>query len=117
MTDNGTKDCKPASAKRYWWKAIASFLTVLFTMPLGHALMIIMEHAMNETALHYSAFAMGAAGMIMVIAGVYAKGDFSAACCSGPDGWNFFSCTTPTATAPSLSSILLPAKSSRARNT
>lgn len=75
MTDNGTKDCKPASAKRYWWKAIASFLTVLFTMPLGHALMIIMEHAMNETALHYSAFAMGAAGMIMVIAGVYAKGD------------------------------------------
>ena len=31
-----------AGSKRYWWKAIASFLMVLFTMPLGHALMIIM---------------------------------------------------------------------------
>lgn len=29
--------------KTNWWKAITSFLVVLFTMPLGHALMIIME--------------------------------------------------------------------------
>ena len=63
------------SNKLYWWKAIASFLFVLFMMPLGHALMIIMEHTMNETALHYSAFAMGFVGMIMVIIGVFAKGD------------------------------------------
>ena len=28
--------------QRYWWKASASFLMVLFTMPLGHALMILM---------------------------------------------------------------------------
>lgn len=61
--------------KRYWWKAIASFLLVLFTMPLGHALMIIMEHTMGDTALHYFAFAMGAVGMLMVIVGVFAKGD------------------------------------------
>ena len=59
----------------YWWKAIASFLMVLFTMPLGHALMILMEHFMSETTLHYSAFAMGAVGMFMVIFGVFAKGD------------------------------------------
>lgn len=62
-------------AKKYWWKAIASFLFVLFMMPLGHALMIVMEHGMDETALHYAAFAMGACGMVMVIAGVFAKGD------------------------------------------
>ena len=62
-------------SKRYWWKAIASFLMVLFTMPLGHALMIMMEHTMGKTALHYSAFAMGAVGMFMVIRGVFAKGD------------------------------------------
>ena len=62
-----------AGSKRYWWKAIASFLMVLFTMPLGHALMIIMEHVMNETVLHYSAFAMGAVGMVMVIIGVFAE--------------------------------------------
>ncbi|MCM1004974.1 MAG: hypothetical protein NC402_01605 [Prevotella sp.] len=61
--------------KLYWWKAIASFLFVLFMMPLGHALMIIMEHTMDETTLHYAAFAMGAAGMVFVIIGVFAKGD------------------------------------------
>ena len=61
--------------QRYWWKASASFLMVLFTMPIGHALMILMEHFMDETTLHYSAFAMGLAGMLMVIRGVFAKGD------------------------------------------
>ncbi len=61
--------------KLYWWKAFASFLFVLLMMPLGHALMIIMEHTMTESALHYSAFAMGAAGLGMVIAGIFAKGD------------------------------------------
>lgn len=54
---------------------IASFLIVLFTMPLGHALMILMEHHLSPTALHYSAFAMGGIGLIMVIIGVFAKGD------------------------------------------
>ena len=63
------------ATKKYWWKATASFLLVLFTMPLGHALMIMMEHTMSATALHYAAFAMGFAGMLMVIAGVFANGD------------------------------------------
>ena len=63
------------SPKRYWWKAIASFMLVLFTMPLGHALMILMEHFMDTATLHYSAFAMGFVGLLMVVAGVFAKGD------------------------------------------
>jgi hypothetical protein len=57
------------------WIGIASFLTVLFTMPLGHALMILMEHLLSPAALHFSAFAMGAAGMALTIAGVFASGD------------------------------------------
>lgn len=61
--------------KRYWWKATISFLLVLFTMPLGHALMITMEHLLSPTALHYSAFGMGAVGLAMVIYGVFATGD------------------------------------------
>lgn len=61
--------------ERYWWKAIASFLFVLFTMPLGHALMIVMDQTMDETMLHYSAFAMGFVGMMIVIVGVFVKGD------------------------------------------
>lgn len=63
------------ASKKYPFKAIASFLIVLFTMPLGHALMILMEHFMSPTALHYSAFAMGLVGMLMAVRGVFAKGD------------------------------------------
>ena len=33
---------KPKVRKKYVGKAVASFLLVLFTMPLGHALMILM---------------------------------------------------------------------------
>ena len=61
--------------QKYWGKTIASFLLVLFTMPLGHAIMRIMEDTMSETALHYSAFAMGAVGLAIVIWGVFVKGD------------------------------------------
>lgn len=55
--------------------SISSFLIVLFAMPLGHALMIVMENTMQETAIHYTAFAMGAFGLIMTITGVFAKGE------------------------------------------
>lgn len=61
--------------KLNWWKSIIAFLFVLFMMPLGHALMIIMEHTLNESALHYCAFAMGAVGIILAAIGVFAKGD------------------------------------------
>ena len=54
---------------------MASFFLVLFTMPLGHALMKVMETTMSASVLHYSAFAMGAVGLAMVIAGVFVKGD------------------------------------------
>ena len=48
---------------------------VLFTMPLGHALMMIMEKTMTPEALHYSAFLMGLVGLLIVITGVFVKGD------------------------------------------
>ncbi len=59
----------------YWWRTIASFLLVLFAMPLGHALMILMEKFMNEGAMHVAGFAMGFVGLILVIIGVFVKGD------------------------------------------
>lgn len=67
--------CTRLSPRLYWWRSVASFLLVLFTMPLGHALMVVMGLTMPETALHYAAFLMGAAGMVMVARGVYARGD------------------------------------------
>lgn len=61
--------------KMNWWKSIASFLLVLCTMPLGHAMMIIMEKTMTPAAVHCSAFCMGLAGLLLVIGGVFVKGD------------------------------------------
>jgi len=61
--------------KLYPWRTIASFLLVLFSMPLGHALMIIMEKTMSESAVHTAGFLLGLVGLIMVIVGVFVKGD------------------------------------------
>ena len=66
---------KRGDTRRHWGKSVASFLMVLLTMPLGHALMILMEKILSESALHYAGFAMGAVGLGIVIAGVFAKGD------------------------------------------
>lgn len=54
---------------------VFSFLIVLFTMPLGHALMILMEHTLDKQALYYAAFAMGAIGLLLTIIGVFVNGD------------------------------------------
>jgi len=61
--------------KLYWGKAVLSFLLVLFTMPLGHALMRVMEDTMEFTTMNRCAFAMGAVGLAIVIWGVFVKGD------------------------------------------
>ena len=50
--------------KLYPWRTIASFLLVLFSMPLGHALMIIMEKTMSESAVHTAGLLLGLAGLI-----------------------------------------------------
>ena len=63
------------ATKKYWLKTIVSFLVVLCVMPLGHAFMIVMEHALAPVALHYAAFALGAVGLALVIVGVFVKGD------------------------------------------
>ena len=61
--------------RRYWGKTIISFLVVLFAMPLGHALMILMEHFLEPSVMHSAAFAMGAVGLAIAITGVFVKGD------------------------------------------
>ncbi len=53
--------------KKYPGKALGAILIVLLLMPLGHALMILMEHFLTPTALHYSAFAMGFMGLVITI--------------------------------------------------
>ena len=67
--------------KHYWGKTIASFLVVLFTMPLGHALMVLMEKYMTQTAVHYSAFLLGLIGILLAAWGVFVKGDTKQTLC------------------------------------
>ena len=64
----------------YISKSSASFFLVLFTMPLGHALMMIMEHFMPPTVLHVSAFTMGFAGLVITVWGIFVKGDTRQTC-------------------------------------
>ena len=61
--------------KLYWGKTIASFFLVLFTMPLGHAIMRVMEETMSVSLMNKCAFLMGLAGLAMAIVGVFVKGD------------------------------------------
>ena len=56
-------------------RTICSFLLVLLLMPLGHALMILMEHFLSPSALHCSAFIMGGIGIVVTICGLFVKGD------------------------------------------
>lgn len=60
---------------------MASFFLVLFTMPLGHAAMILMEHYLAPGPLHVSAFLMGLAGLMITVAGVFVKGDLKQTLC------------------------------------
>ena len=57
------------------FKTLASFILVLLLMPLGHALMILMEHFLSPEALHCAAFAMGFAGLLITLAGTFQRGD------------------------------------------
>lgn len=61
--------------KLYWGRTLAAFFLVLFTMPLGHALMAVMEHFLSPTVLHVSAFTMGFVGFIVTVWGIFVKGD------------------------------------------
>jgi hypothetical protein len=61
--------------KLYIGKSIGAFLVVLLLMPLGHAMMALMEHFLAPEVLHYCAFAMGFVGLVVAIWGVFAKGD------------------------------------------
>lgn len=69
------------ATKKYPGKALASFLLVLFTMPLGHAAMILMEHWLAPGPLHVCAFLLGLAGLIITIIGVFVKGDLKQTLC------------------------------------
>lgn len=60
------------------WTGILSFLIVLFTMPLGHAAMILMEKMLGHDLLYPAAFCLGLVGVFLLIIGICSKKEVSA---------------------------------------
>lgn len=60
------------------WTGILSFLIVLFTMPLGHAAMILMEKLLGHNYLYPAAFGLGVLGVVMLLVGIISKKETSA---------------------------------------
>ena len=56
----------------------AAFMIVLFTMPLGHAAMIIMEKTLGESYLTPAAFLLGLVGAALAVWGFYMKNENAA---------------------------------------
>ncbi|MEA3495737.1 MAG: hypothetical protein U9R42_06850 [Bacteroidota bacterium] len=57
---------------------ISAFLIVLFTMPLGHAVMIIMEKVFGHEYVFLAAFLLGIIGVVLLILGVKNKNEAKA---------------------------------------
>jgi putative membrane protein len=66
---------KESSSQWYVKQTLVAFLLVLFAMPLGHAAMILMEKLMSEGSVHLAGFLLGLLGFVLVIIGVFARGD------------------------------------------
>lgn len=59
------------SKKIYISRSVCCFMLVLLLMPLGHALMIVMEHLLSRDALVGAAMAMGVVGLLMAVGGIF----------------------------------------------
>lgn len=57
---------------------ILAFLIVLFTMPLGHAVMILMEKGFGHEYVYIAAGAMGFVGLFLLIAGLISANETKA---------------------------------------
>ena len=66
---------KESSSQWHVKQTLVAFLLVLFAMPLGHAAMILMEKLMSEGCVHVAGFLLGLLGFVLVIIGVFARGD------------------------------------------
>lgn len=60
------------------WTGLLAFALVLFTMPLGHAAMILMDKLLGHDLLYTAAFLLGLAGVIILLAGIFSEKETTA---------------------------------------
>ncbi|MFH0882196.1 MAG: hypothetical protein V2A56_04350 [bacterium] len=65
-------------AKTFHFTGIAAFLVILFSMPVGHAVMILIEKVFGPSYMYPGAGALGLGGALMVLWGARAKGELKA---------------------------------------
>lgn len=68
-------DKKTYHRKKYWFTAIVSIAVTLIAMPVTHIIARALKNNCVGTEQFYAGMIMGAAGLLMVIAGIFVKGD------------------------------------------
>lgn len=98
-----------SNKKLYWWKSIVSMGVILGSMPIVHLVARVLKDNYDGTQLLGAGMAVGFVGMVMVIIGVFVKGQTrqtllvsSVACSTGQVGWISSSCITPIVGEPML---------------
>jgi len=67
--------------KRYWWKAIVSIAVTLTAMPVTHIIARVLKNSCTGVEEFYAGLAMGGVGMLLVIIGVFVRGDVKQTLC------------------------------------
>lgn len=90
----------------HWGKAVVSIAVTLVAMPLTHILARALKDGTSGVEQFYAGMGMGAVGLLMVIGGVFVKGDAKQTLLGLFGGmfywmgrWTSSSCTMPTASA------------------
>lgn len=60
------------------WSGLLGFCTVLFMMPLAHAVMILMEKTIGSAHLYTAALWVGIAGVALLVAGIFSSKELKA---------------------------------------
>ena len=63
-----------SNKKLYWWKSIVSMGVILGSMPMVHLVARVLKDNYNGTQLLGAGMAVGFVGLVMVVVGVFVKG-------------------------------------------
>jgi len=67
--------------KRYWWKTIVSIAVTLTAMPVTHIIARALKNSCTGVEEFYAGLAMGGVGILLVIIGVFVRGDVKQTLC------------------------------------
>lgn len=69
------QESRPTRRQVYWWKAAVSIAVTLTAMPVTHIIACALKNGCEGVEQFYAGMIMGIAGLMLVVAGVFMKGD------------------------------------------